>query len=54
MGPRIILGLGKYDHMTEGLKTLGWFTVEDRPEVNDAVMVHNCLNNLAPKYLCDQ
>ena len=29
--------------------------VKDRSlEINDAVMVFKCLNNLVPKYLCDQ
>ena len=28
--------------------------VKDRLDINDAVMVFKCLNNLAPKYLCDQ
>ena len=28
--------------------------VKDRLEINDAVIVFKCLNNLAPKYLSDQ
>ena len=27
-------------------------SVMDRLEINDAVMVFKCLNNLVPKYLC--
>ena len=42
--PRIILGL------SEGLKSLEMLKVNDRLEINDAVMVFKCLNNLAPKY----
>ena len=51
---RIILGLKKFDHISEGLKSLGILKVKDRLDINDAVMVFKCLNNLAPKYLCDQ
>ena len=51
---RIILGLKKLDHISEGLKSLGILKVKDRLDINDAVMVFKCLNNLAPKYLCDQ
>ena len=51
---RIILGLKKFDHISEGLKSLGILKVKDRLDVHDAVMVFKCLNNLAPKYLCDQ
>ena len=52
-GPRI-LGLKKFNHFNEGLKSLGILKVNDRLDINDAVMVFKCLSNLAPKYLCDQ
>ena len=51
---RIILGLRKFDHISEGLSSLRMLSVKDRLEINDAVMVFKCLNNLVPKYLCDQ
>ena len=41
---RIILGLRKFDHISEGLNSLGMLKVKDRLEIND----------LAPKYLGDQ
>ena len=50
---RIILGLKKFDHIS-GLKSLGILKVKDRLDINDAVMVFKCLNNLASKYLYDQ
>ena len=32
---RIVLGLKKYNHITEGLKSLNWLNVNDRLHVND-------------------
>ena len=48
---RIVLGLKKYDHITEGLKSLNWLNVNDRLLVNSLLMVHKCINNLIPSYL---
>ena len=51
---RVILGLTKFDHISEGLESLRMLSVKDRLEINDAVMDFKCLNNLVPKYLCHQ
>ena len=51
---RIILGPRKFDHISEGLKSLKMLSVKDRLEINDSVMVVKWLNNLVPNYLCDQ
>jgi len=51
---RIILGLRKFDHISEGLKSLRMLSVKDRLEIKDAVMVFKCLNNLIPKCLCEK
>ena len=48
---RIVLGLKKFDHISQGLKLLGWLNVCDKLFPNDIVMVHKCINNLAPHYL---
>ena len=48
---RIILGLKKFDHISEGLKSLNWLSVQDSLYVKDAVMVFKCINNLVPDYL---
>ena len=48
---RIVLGLKKYDHITEGLKSLNWLNVNDRLLVNNLLMVHKCIHNLIPSYL---
>ena len=51
---RIILGLKKIDHISEGLKALNWLRVEDKRFLKDALMVHKCLHNQAPSYLSDK
>lgn len=51
---RIILGLRKYDHITEGLKSLKWLSVRDKLLLNICTMVFKCLNNQAPTYLCNR
>ena len=51
---RIILGLRKYDHISAGLRSLRWLNVKQRLMVNDAVMMHKCLNGLSPSYLSDK
>ena len=48
---RIFLGLKKYDHITEGLKSLNWLNVNDRLLVNDLLMVHKCIHDLIPSCL---
>ena len=48
---RILLGLKKFDHISQGLKSLNWLPVSDRILVNDAIMVYKCLHNLVPEYL---
>ena len=48
---RIIVGLRKYGHITEGLKSLKWLSVKDKPLLNICIMVFKCLNNQAPTYL---
>ena len=51
---RIILGLKKFDHISEGLKALNWLRVEDKLFLKDVLMVHKCLHNQAPSYLSDK
>ena len=49
---RIVLGLKKYDHISEGLKSLGWLDINHKFKFNDCVMMYKCLNNEgAPAYL---
>ena len=52
---RIVLGLRKYDHISQGIKSLNWLQVSDRLYINDAVMTFKCIhNNLVPDYLIDK
>ena len=48
---RIVLGLRKYDHISDGLKTLGWLDINQKLKFNDCVMMYKCLNKSAPAYL---
>ena len=48
---RIILGLKKYDHISEGLKSQNWLSVKDKLLLNDLVMVHKCIDEQIPSYL---
>ena len=51
---RIVLRLRKYDHISEGLRSLNWLPIKDRLKLNDAIMVFKCINNLAPDYLANE
>ena len=50
---KIITGSKKYDHVSPLLQDLEWLTVDKFLYFRDAVMTFKCMNNLAPKYLCD-
>ena len=49
----IVLGFKKFDHISQGIKSLNWLTVKERLYFNDAVMVFKCVNNLVPEYLAN-
>lgn len=51
---RIILGLRKYDYISAGLRSLRWLNVKQRLMVNDAVMMHKCLQGLSTSYFSDK
>ena len=51
---KIVLGLKKFDHISQGLKSLGWLSIEDKLRLNTAVMVHKCLQHRVPIYLKDK
>ena len=48
---RIILGLRKCDDISDGLRSLKWLPI--REKLNDATMMHKCINKLLPDYLAD-
>ena len=51
---RIIFGFRKFDHISQGIKSLQWLPVKDRLYLNDAIMMYKCINKLAPDYLADK
>ena len=51
---RIILGLKKYDHISDGLRSLKWLPIREKLILNDATMAHKCINKLVPDYLADK
>ena len=50
---RIILGLRKYDHISDRLRSLKWLPVREKLILNDATMMHKCISKLVPDYLAD-
>ena len=47
LASRIVLGLRKYDHIYEGLKSLRWLPFADKC----FLLFYKCLNGRAPDYL---
>ncbi|CAH3196953.1 unnamed protein product, partial [Porites evermanni] len=41
---RIILGLRKYDHISDGLRSLKWLPIREKLILNDATMMHKFHN----------
>ena len=50
---RIILGLRKYDHISDGLRSLKWLPIREKLILNDATMMCKCTNKLVADYLAD-
>ena len=50
---RIILGLRKYDYISDGLRSLKWLPIREKLILNDATMMHKCINKLVPDHLAD-
>ena len=47
------MGLRKYDHISDGLRSLNWLPIKERLFLNDATMMHKCINKFVPDYLVD-
>ena len=45
---RVVLGLKKYDHISEGRTSLKWLNLSEIL-FKDLVLVFKCLNGLAPR-----
>ena len=48
---RIVLGLKKFDLISQGIKTLNSLPVNGELYLNDAAMMFRCVNKLVPGYL---
>ena len=50
---RLVMGLHKFDHITQVLRELHWLPVRKRIDYKVALLVFKCLHGLAPSYLAD-
>jgi len=48
---RIVLGLRKFDHISQGIRSLNWLPVCERLYLIDAIMIFKCIHNLVLDYL---
>ena len=48
---RVVLGLKKFDHISQGRRSLKRLDVTEKVLFNDLVLVFKCVNGLAPVYL---
>ena len=48
-----MLGLRKYHHISNGLRSLKCLPIREKLTLNDATMMHKCINKLVPDYLAD-
>ena len=48
---RVVSGLKKFDHISQGRRSLKWLDVTEKVLFNDLVLVLKCVNGLAPDYL---
>ena len=48
---RVVLGLRKFDHISQGRRSLKWLDVSEKVLFNDLLLAFKCVNGLAPDYL---
>ena len=48
---RVVLGLKRFDHISQERRSLKWLDVTEKVLFNDLVLVFKCVNGLAPDYL---
>ena len=51
MGRILIRGVIRSN--TDGLRSLKWLPIREKLILNDATMMHKCINKLVPDYLAD-
>ena len=47
------MGLSKYEHISDRLRSLEWLPIREKLILNDATMMHKCINKFVPEYLAD-
>ena len=48
---RVVLGVRKFDYISQGRRSLSWLDITERVSFNDLVLAFKCVNGLAPDYL---
>ena len=48
---RVVLGLKRFDHISQGWRSLEWLDVTEKVLFNDLVLAFKCVNGLAPDSL---
>jgi len=48
---RLVTGVRRSEHITPILRDLHWLPVQRRITIKSAVLVYNCLHDMAPQYL---
>ena len=48
---RVVLGLRKFNHISQGRRSLKWLDVTEKVLFNDLILVFKCVNGLAPDHL---
>ena len=48
---RVVSGLKKFDHISQGRRSLKWLDVKEKVLFNDLILVLKRVNGLAPDYL---
>ena len=48
---RVVLGLRKFDHISQGRRSLKWLDVSEKVLFNDLLLAFKCVNGLAPDNL---
>ena len=45
--------IGKFNHISPGLRELNWLPVKDQLLFREAIMMYKCVDELAPHYLSE-
>ena len=51
---QLITGVPKYDRISPTINALGWLPIKEHLLCRDALLTFKCMNDKAPRYLCDK